>query len=66
MDKTSRLTKFYHVMIIQWTLDISNPDNSNSKYMIDLNLEDRGRISDFFHNSISKIFWGYISPRRFF
>ena len=48
MDKISRLTKLYHVMIIQWTLDISNPDNSNSKYMIDLNLEDGGRISDIF------------------
>ena len=42
MDKTSRLhvTEMYHEIKIQWTFDISNPDNSNSKYMIALNLED--------------------------
>ena len=58
MDNTSRL---YHEMIIQWNLDISNPDNSNSKYMIALNLEDWGDISDIcFHNSFSKICCGYI------
>ena len=32
MDKISRLTKLYYVMIIQWTLDISN--TNNSKYVI--------------------------------
>ena len=42
MDKTSRLhvTEMCHEIKIQWTFDISNPDNSNSKYMIALNLED--------------------------
>ena len=42
MDKTSRLhaTAMYHEMLIPPTLDISNPDNSNLKYMIALNLED--------------------------
>ena len=34
MDKTSRLMELYQEMIIQWTIDISNPDNS--KYMISL------------------------------
>ena len=46
MDKTSKLTYLYHEMIIKWTLDISNPDNS--KCMISLNLEDGGRISEIF------------------
>ena len=32
MDKTPRSTYLYHAMIIQWTLDISNPDIS--KYVI--------------------------------
>ena len=34
MDNTSRLIELYHEMIIQWTIDISNPDNS--KYVIKL------------------------------
>ena len=46
MDQTPRSTYLYHEMIIQWTFDISNPDNS--KCMISLNLEDGGRISEIF------------------
>ena len=46
MDKTPRSNYLYHEMIIQWILDIFNPDNS--KCMISLNLEDGGRISEFF------------------
>ena len=50
MDKMSRLhvTEMYHEMLIQSTLDISNPDNSNSKYILALNLEDGVRISEIF------------------
>ena len=50
MGKTSRLhvTEMYHEMLIQSTLYFSNPDNSNAKYMIALNLEDGGHISDIF------------------
>ena len=46
MDQTPRSTYLYHEMIIQWTFDISNPDNS--KCMVSLNLEDGGRISEIF------------------
>ena len=50
MDKTSRLhvTEMYHEMLIPSTLDISNPDNSNSKYMIALNLKTEGIFLIFF------------------